>query len=222
MRTGADSGRGPPPGGDVRELEVFPTGTTVLVPIEPTRPGSETGTSLSDQVHRTGLALRDAVQHAREFHARPGHRPGHAPMTTASARRGGGTDIVRPVLVDPALACELAVTGHLFARPLEHLAVELPGDARSLTWRATLMTGRHCAHPVTLHLLASPSMVVTVIELVPRRRVRRRRRGFVTAGVAAVDELARRMERARAVPAVSAGARAGRRRGRSTAAVWTG
>ncbi len=189
-----------------RELDVFPTGTTVLRSIDapPAEKPADTSTlHFSDQMHRTGTAVRDAVQHAREFHARPGHRPGHVAPSTASVRRGGGTDIVRPVLVDPLRACELAISGTLFELPLDHLDVEHPGHVPSLTWRVVLTTGRRRRHEATLHLLASPSMVVTVIELVPSCRVRRRRRRFVAEGIVAVEELAHRLERVCTAPADS-------------------
>ncbi len=188
-----------------RELEVFPTGSTVLQPVDTAwhhEHSREPGATFADQMHRTGVVVRGAVQHARDFHARPGHRPGHVAPTTASTRRGGGTDIVRPVLVDPLRACELAISGSLFELPLDHLDVEFPGHAPSLTWRVVITTGRSRHHPATLHLLASPSMVVTVVELIPSNRIRRRRRRFVTEGIAAVDELAHRLERACRTPSV--------------------
>ncbi len=49
--------------------------------------------------------------------------------------------------------------------------------------------------PATLHLRATPSMVLSVLELVPRRRLRWRRDAFVAAGVEAVEALAHEFER---------------------------
>ncbi len=46
---------------------------------------------------------------------------------------------------------------------------------------------------MSLHLLAAPSMVVTVLELVPRRRLRWQRNGFVQDGIAVIDQLATRL-----------------------------
>ena len=133
------------------------------------------------------------------FHARPGHRPGTPPQTigTASARAGGDSDIVRPVLVSPTFACELATSGALFADPIPHLAITKGNDdaRRFLMWDGQLDSGGR-RRGVTFHLLASPSMVVTVLELVPRRRLRRHRDQFIADGVAAVETIARRLEQA--------------------------
>lgn len=182
-------------------IEVFATGTSTWQVIARPPSDEQVHAALSDQFHRTGAVVLDAVRHARDFHARPGHRPGRVTPLSASVRRGGGTDVVRPVLVDPVHACELAVSGRLFERPVEHLDVDLPGHRDTLTWDVVLTTGRHQHHPATLCLLASPSMVVTVIELVARRRVRRSRRRFVREGITAVEELARRLETSKLVSA---------------------
>jgi hypothetical protein len=183
------------------EIDVYPTGATVAH-FPPTTTGTEVdghhGAAVSELLRRSGVAVREGIEHARDFHARPGHRPGAAPTpSTTSSRQGGDTDIVRPVLVDPNRACELALSGRLFAEPIEHLDVDVAGDDRDerryLVWDATIRTGRRHRHRATLHLLASPSMVVTVIELVPTRRVRRHRDRFVRDAVIAVEELARRL-----------------------------
>lgn len=163
------------------ELEVFATGTTSLVAI-----GDEPSHAVASL--RRGMTVPD-------FHARPGHRPGTR-ITVTSGRAGGDTDVVRPVLIDPAIACELALSGALFDDPVEDLLMDTTGDGPSslLTWRAVL-SGRGIRRtPVTLHLRASPSMVVTVLELVPQRGVRWNRTAFVRAAVAAVETLARRLE----------------------------
>lgn len=196
-----------------RELEVFATGSSEWREIERPPTDDEILTAFADQIHKTGSVVRGAVQHARDFQARPGPRPGHLAPTTASARRGGGTDIVRPALIDPLVACELALSGSLFVEPLQHLVVRGPAHRASLTWDVTLTTGRHRRQPATLHLLASPSMVVTVIELVPRCRIHRHRRRFLAEGIAALDELAGRLE--------AAGPRSVQRSGSGSSSAWT-
>ena len=143
--------------------------------------------------------MRDGIEHARDFQARPGRRPGAAPVLagTTSSRAGGDTDIVRPVLVSPRFASEFAITGRLFAEPVPYLSISPCADAeqRFLIWDGVLdCAGRR--HSVTFHLLASPSNVVTVLELVPCRRLRRQRQRFIDDGVAAVEVIARRLQHA--------------------------
>lgn len=128
---------------------------------------------------------------------RKGPSPPPFRVTTASARTGTGDDVVRPVHVDPLAACELAVSGRLFAEPIPHLLVADDHEvaSRYLLWNAQLVSGRRKPLPAALHLLASPSMVVTVLELVPRRRIRWRRRRFLRHGIEAVEAIAGRLER---------------------------
>jgi hypothetical protein len=118
-------------------------------------------------------------------------------VTTASARTGTHDDVVRPVHVDPLTACELAVSGRLFDDPIPHLIVADDHEVASkyLVWNAQLVDHHRRPLPAALHLLASPSMVVTVLELVPRRRIRWRRKRFVRHGIEAVESLAERLER---------------------------
>lgn len=192
------------PSDDSGELQVFATGTTTLV-------ASHDGSP-------TIIALRRGVT-VPDFHARPGHRPGTR-ITATSARAGGDTDVVRPVLIDPAFACDLALSGALFAEPVPGLVIEGdgadPGTRRYLAWQAVLTGDGIRRTPVTINLLASPSMVVTVLEMVPQRRIRWNRDAFVREAVAAVETLARRLERAN-------GARpAGRRDARRTAVGCSG
>lgn len=180
------------------EFEVFPTGTTTArAPGDAGEDALDMWLGMSDRLRRGSAVVRDGYEHARDFQARPGHRPGGAVEMT-SGRDGGGTDVVRPVLVDPMTACRLAVTGSLFAEPIEHLDIEHhdhdPDEARYLVWAANLTSDHGRPVPATLHLLASPSMVVTVLELIPRRRLRWGRERFVRDGVAAVEVLARRLE----------------------------
>jgi len=182
------------------ELDVFATGATIAhapeaIVVRATVDG-EIGTA-GDRLRRSGELVRSGLEHAKDFQARPGHRPGvsRAPVGTASYRRGGDTDIVRPVLVPPAFASEFAIAGELFAEPVPNLSIHHHDDGdeeRFLMWDAQLDSGG-ARRRVTLHLLASPSMVVTVLELVPCKRLRHGRERFVADGVAAVDVVARRL-----------------------------
>jgi hypothetical protein len=180
------------------EIEVFATGTTGARPPEPWS-APEPPTPMRDLLRHTNEVVnefvRDGVERSRDFHARPGPRPGVD--VARSTRQGEGTDVVRPVLVRPDLACAHALSGAWFVDPIANLEISAtPGGDRYLVWDAVVQVGWHRRCPAELHLLASPSMVVTVVELVPRRRLRRRRRRFVEAAVPAIDELAGRLERA--------------------------
>ena len=170
------------------ELEVFATGTTTLrdrdhEPVHSDHEHQPAG----ELLHRAGAAVLDV-------RARPGHRPGRR-IPTTSARRGGDTDIVRPLLVRPSAASDAATSGRWFADPLAGFDLE-PDDSdhdQYLVWHAAL-SGTHVTRvPVSLHLLASPSMVVTVLELVPQRRLRWQRDGFVIDGIVVIDLLADRL-----------------------------
>ena len=67
------------PGDGSWELEVFATGATTVRPVDD-------GDTLAEHAQHTGELVREAVQHARDFHARPGPRPGRVPMRRT--RRG--------------------------------------------------------------------------------------------------------------------------------------
>lgn len=173
------------------ELDVFATGETEMVaPWE--EPASH---AVADAVRRGTAAVLD-------LHARPGYRPG-VPIATSSGRRSGDADIVRPVLVDPRLAASIAGSGALFDEPIDGLDIDrarADTSRRYLVWTGRL-SGEHVAGvPIALHLLASPSMVVTVVEMVPQRRLRWNRRGFVLDGVAAIEVVAARLAAATAQP----------------------
>ncbi|NNE12229.1 MAG: hypothetical protein HKN41_08295 [Ilumatobacter sp.] len=176
----------------VGEIEVFPTGRTIEV--APTAP--EVGEHL-----RHGLTvLRAGYERASTFHATPGPRPGVPVVPATSSRRGGDADVVRPVLVEPALAASLATTGSLFRPPVEHLVIrddDDPASSQLLVWDVVLLDDHAHPTPATLHLLAAPSMVVTVLELIPRRRLRWTKQQFIDDGVAVLDELAARLVAAR-------------------------
>ena len=67
--------------------------------------------------------------------------------------------------------------------------------ARWLTWPVELVVWTRRPVAASLHVRASPSMVVTVLELVPTSRVRLGRRRFVRRGIAAIESLAAEIER---------------------------
>lgn len=179
---------------------MFPTGLTVsrdLLPTAPIelRPDDDLGEpgDLGD-LGRPGRP--DGRDEHRNYHARPGHRPGACPTIT-SARAGGAGDVVRPLLVAPRAASRIVLSGEVFALPLPHLRIDDGhDDAGLLVWTVTVAGDQLRPTPATLHLLGSPSMVVTVLELVPARRLRWSHERFVRYGVEAVDELADRIVQA--------------------------
>lgn len=178
---------------DHGQIEVFATGDTIaLLPTTWTGDDEPTGSMVPPAAPQT---TGDEV--VVPFHARRGPRPGGLPPTTSS-RRGGDSDIVRPLLVHPAVASALALGGTVFAPPLPHLRMRArsEGDERYLVWSVEIAGVHSRPVPATLHLLASPSLVVTVLELVPACRLRWGRDRFVAFGVEAIDALARRIERA--------------------------
>lgn len=168
------------------DVEVFATGDTKVH----TRNEDVIVGTVTDAVRRGGAAVLD-------LHARPGYRPG-AKIATSSGRRTGPSDIVRPVLVDPRRACALAADGELFRDRIDGLELddEQADDSRQfLVWTGR-MSGAHIGIvPISIHLLASPSLVVTVFELVPQERLRWHRRSFVKAGIEVVEALALRLDR---------------------------
>lgn len=165
------------------ELDVFATGDTHLL----VRDHEPAPSVFGDMVRRGSATVHD-------IHARPGHRPG-APIATTSGRRTGRADIVRPVLVGPRRAAELAQR-RLFAEPIPGLELDDRNpdtERRYLVWTGRLSGERLDPVAVALHLLASPSMVVTVLELVPQVRVRWHEQSFIRAGIEVVDALAERL-----------------------------
>lgn len=146
------------------------------------------GPSLAEQVRRGYEVVRE---HAAEVHAADGYRPGATPAAT-STRRGGDCDIVRSMRVDPWTAASIA--GSRAFRRHDHRFLRFDeaerGDDRALTWRVIIWSQGLRPVPATLHLRAAPSMVLSVLELVPRRKLRWRRAAFIDAGVEAVEALA--------------------------------
>jgi hypothetical protein len=184
------------------EVEVFATGTTTMVDLG----GDEPDAPHVDDAGTTGELLRRAGAAMLDIHARPGHRPGR-PIVIASARRGGDTDIVRSVLIHPAIACRVATSGRLFRDPIDGFDVNEADDAdddrRFLVWHAAL-SGSHVSRiPVSLHVLASPSLVVTVLEIIPQRPLRWKRDGFVRDGIDVIDRVAARLTRLCVQPAAA-------------------
>lgn len=177
--------------GDRIEIEL------VTVDDPPADRPDEHGPTLGDIAQHIHHGYRVAVDHARDYHAAEGLRPGGAPPATTSTRRGGGCDIVRPMLVDPFTASSLAVSPRFLRR--EHLYLTFvdhdASSERALTWKVVVAGPHLRSVPATLHLLASPSQVVSVLELVPRRRFRWHQHRFVGVGVAAIESLAHEFER---------------------------
>lgn len=174
-------------------IEVFATGTTTLTAASD---ASDTN-DVVDLLRRSGATLHDGYDHVRELQATPGHRPGVRTRGLRTTGRGAA-DVVRPVAVSPDAASAAAMSGALFDGTIPHLRVELDGAGavgrQYLVWRSTVTHGDRGGVPATLHLLASPSMVVTVLELVPQRRVRWHRERFIRDGIAALDALAARLK----------------------------
>lgn len=184
------------------EVEVFATGETrAVLPVEPTvddiNGKHDAPADFATRVREGGVTIRDWIDRA-DAHAHPGPRIGDRAIPSTSSRLGDGADIVRPVLIDPNRASELATSGALFAEHVDHLEIDTGPDTdrRYLVWNARLDIGTRRPFQASLHLLASASMLVTVLELVPQRRTRRHRDRFVNAGVVAIDELAERLQQA--------------------------
>jgi hypothetical protein len=164
------------------EIEVF------VVEDGTTAPARE-HVSLADRARHGYEVLRE---HAGEVQAARCYRP---VPTIAGARCRGECDIVRSMRVDPWTASTIACSEAFRCddhRYLTFLDAE-PDDDHALTW-SVLVASRRLRVPATLHLRADPSMVLSVLELVPRRRLRWRRDAFVAAGVEAVDSLAHEFE----------------------------
>jgi hypothetical protein len=171
---------------------------------EPKTRDTDIGPSTFDHV---ADGYRAAVDRARDIHAADGYRPGGVRPETAGNRRGGACDIVRPMLVDPLIASAIAVSPTFRSRGHLHLtfAEGADSDERALTWKVIVRSPRLGAVPATLHLSASPSQVVSVLELVPQRRLRWRANRFVEVGIAAIDSLADELQTASSLRAPNGG-----------------
>lgn len=182
------------------ELEVFATNSTVAAPADALTASGELTAGLGSSLAGHLLDGCGRVAHALDGHAVAGPRPGATPMSVTSSRRGNPCEVVRPLLLDPRLAAAVASSGEFRRRPHRYLTFSPRGDAgddRSLTWEVVIAPpGRRRTVPATLHLLASPSMVVSALELIPHRRFRWRRGRYLAVGIAAIDALARELESA--------------------------
>lgn len=179
---------------EIIEIEVFATGRTILIPADDRAHGDHPSidvATIGEQLQRAGHAVHEGFEHARAVRAAPGHRPGRAIPTTpdtASRRRGGGCDIVHSIHLDPVRACAAATSGRWLDHPVDRIELLDDSAAADLLWEVEIVGHRRTA--ATLHLLASPSMVVTVLELIPHERLRWRRSQFIRDGVAAAESLA--------------------------------
>lgn len=181
---------------------MYATGSTIITGPEPgqlDQPGRAPigATPVGDQVRRAVTVLHGGVDHARRYHAKAGPRMGATPAAIVTTREGARSEIVRPVLVDPWRAWQVAGSGQLFAEPIPRLSVDArttPDETADAAWAASLRTGWVLRRPARLHVSASPSLNVTVLELIPARRRRIGNRSFLRVGLAVVEELAHRLE----------------------------
>lgn len=168
------------------EIEVF-------VVHDGTTPDARGHVSLADRARHGYEVVRES---AGDFQAAPGYRLGAVPAPTSS-RRGGDCDIVQSMRVDPWTAA--AVAGSRAFRRSDHRYLTFleseRDDDRALAWRVVVASPQLRSIPATLHLRAAPSMVLSVLELVPGRRLRLRRAAFVATGVQAIESLVHEFER---------------------------
>jgi hypothetical protein len=188
---------------DAREIEVYATGSTIITGPEPDgrehRDGLDGVTPVGDQLRKAVTALHGGIDHARQFHAKAGPRMGSHPTTVATAREGTKSEIIRPVLLDPWQAWEVAGSGELFAEPIPRLSIERgpkPSQSTYPVWTASLRTGWVKHRTAKLQVSASPSFNVTVLELIPETPRRTGNRSFLRVGLPVIEELARRLEAA--------------------------
>jgi hypothetical protein len=191
---------------DAQDIEVYATGSTIITgPAvegrEVARPGSDGATPVGDQLRRAVDVLHDGLDNARRFHAKAGPRMGPGPAAVASTREGTKSEIIRPVLLDPWRAWEVAGSGELFADPIPRLSIDrVPNPSRSTypVWTASLRTGWVKHRAAQLQVSASPSFNVTVLELIPATPRRTGNRSFLRVGLPVIEEVARRLEATRA------------------------
>ena len=141
---------------------------------------------------------------------RPAHAWDPAPTAVASTREGSKSEIIRPVLLDPWRAWEVAGSGQLFAEPIPRLRIgrgQNPSPTKYPSWPASLRTGWLKHRAAQLQVSASPSFNVTVLELIPATPRRTGNRSFLRVGLPAIEELARRLEATRYTAALEEGER---------------
>ena len=115
--------------------------------------------------------------------------------------RAPKSEIIRPVLLDPWQAWEVAGSGQLFAEPIPRLRIDrgpkLAARRRIRCGPASLRTGWVKHRTAQLQVSASPSFNVTVLELIPATPRRTGNRSFLRVGLPVIEELARRLEATR-------------------------
>jgi hypothetical protein len=189
---------------DAREIEIYATGSTIISGPEQRarrhrRPAPDSVTPVGDQLRKAATVLHGGIDHARQFHAKAGPRMGSHPTTLATTREGTKSEIIRPVLLDPWQAWEVAGSGRLFAEPIPRLTIDRgpkPSQATYPVWTASLRTGWVKHRAARLQVSASPSFNVTVLELIPATPRRTGNRSFLRVGLPVIEELARRLEAA--------------------------
>jgi hypothetical protein len=190
---------------DTKEIEVYATGSTIITgPNDQAHDhrgrGADGVAPVGDQLRKAVTALHGGIDHARQFHAKAGPRMGSHPTTVATTREGAKSEIIRPVLLDPWQAWEVAGSGQLFADPIPRLTIDrgaTPPHSTYPTWTASLRTGWVKHRAAQLQVSASPSFNVTVLELIPSTPRRTGNRSFLRVGLPAIEELARRLEATR-------------------------
>ena len=140
-------------------------------------------------------------RHQLGYRARPGQRPGG--YEDRKSRTGGREDVITPVPVLPGPASRALHTGEPFREPLPGVTVDLESlkiDARGSSWNAVVDCGRfrRRRRRATLRAYPSPSLNLTILELVPNRPRLVHTRAFVNTGIDAIDTLGRRLTRVRA------------------------
>jgi hypothetical protein len=194
-----------PPGVDreAHDIDVYATGSTIITDPErgaPGHGGAEADGVAGDQLRRAVTVLHDGLDHARRFHAKAGPRMGPSTHSVASTREGSKSEIIRPILLDPSRAWEVAGSGQLFADPIPRLSIDRGPDSAHAAypvWTASLRTGWVTHRSARLQVTASPSFNVTVLELIPATPRRIGNRSFLRVGLPVVEELARRLEASR-------------------------
>jgi hypothetical protein len=196
-----------PPGVDAEahDIDVYATGSTIITGPDPAARehrsvSGDDETPSGDQLRRAVTALHEGLDHARRFHARSGPRMGPSTHPVATIREGSKAEIIRPVLLDPWRAWEVAGSGQLFAEPIPRLSIEKVSGPSPVTypvWTASLRTGWVKHRSAQLQVTASPSFNVTVLELVPVTPRRTGKRSFLRVGLPVIEELARRLEATR-------------------------
>jgi hypothetical protein len=188
---------------EVQDIVVYATGSTIITGPEPggperRGPAPDGLAPVGDQLRRAATVIHDGLDHARRFHARAGPRMGTNPAAIATTREGTKSEIIRPVLIDPWRAWEVAGSGQLFAEPIPRLRIDQgphPPQTTYPVWTASLRTGWVTHRAAQLQVSASPSFNVTVLELIPAARRRIGKRSFLRVGLPVIEEVARRLEK---------------------------